>query len=63
MERVLFVCIHNSARSQMAEELLRRLGGGRFETESAGLDPGVLNPLAPRAKPGKKKKLLHSVIE
>ncbi|WP_420265362.1 arsenate reductase ArsC [Candidatus Magnetominusculus dajiuhuensis] len=45
-QRVLFVCIHNSARSQMAEELLRRLGGGRFETESAGLDPGVLNPLA-----------------
>ncbi|KWT88548.1 arsenate reductase ArsC [Candidatus Magnetominusculus xianensis] len=45
MERVLFVCIHNSARSQMAEALLRRLGGGRYEAESAGLEPGVLNPL------------------
>ena len=44
--KVLFVCIHNSARSQMAEELLRRLAGDRFEAESAGLEPGILNPLA-----------------
>ena len=36
--RVLFVCIHNSARSQMAEELLRKLAGDRFEVESAGFD-------------------------
>jgi arsenate reductase len=43
--RVLFVCIHNSARSQMAEELLRRLAGDRFEAESAGLEPGAINPL------------------
>ena len=43
--RVLFVCIHNSARSQMAEELLRKLAGGRFEAESAGLEPGEINPL------------------
>lgn len=42
---VLFVCIHNSARSQMAEELLRKLGGGRFDVESAGLEPGRLNPI------------------
>ena len=46
MKKVLFVCIHNSARSQMAEELLRHLAGDRFETESAGLEPGVLNPMA-----------------
>ncbi|MCG6552679.1 MAG: arsenate reductase ArsC [Candidatus Magnetominusculus sp. LBB02] len=46
MERVLFVCIHNSARSQMAEALLNRLADGRFIAESAGLEPGVLNPLA-----------------
>ena len=43
--RVLFVCIHNSARSQMAEELLRKLSGDRFEAESAGLEPGQINPL------------------
>ena len=47
-ERVLFVCIHNSARSQMAEELLRKLGGERFEVESAGIDPGQLNPYVVR---------------
>lgn len=44
--RVLFVCVHNSARSQMAEELLRKMAGDRFEVESAGLEPGTLNPYA-----------------
>jgi arsenate reductase (thioredoxin) len=44
--RVLFVCVHNSARSQMAEAFLNRLTADRFEAESAGLDPGELNPLA-----------------
>ncbi len=43
-ERVLFVCVHNSARSQMAEEYLRKLGGDLFEAESAGLEAGQLNP-------------------
>lgn len=42
-EKVLFVCIHNSARSQMAEELLRKLAGDKFEVESAGIEPGKLN--------------------
>ena len=41
---VLFVCVHNSARSQMAEAYLNHLGEGRFEAESAGLEPGTLNP-------------------
>jgi len=44
-KKVLFVCIHNSARSQMAEELLRKLAGDRFKVESAGLEPGRLNPV------------------
>ncbi len=48
-QKVLFVCIHNSARSQMAEELLRKLAGDRFEVESAGLEPGKLNPIVVEA--------------
>ena len=42
---VLFVCVHNSARSQMAEAFLRQLGGEEFEAESAGFEPGEINPL------------------
>ncbi len=41
--KVLFVCIHNSARSQMAEAFLKQLGGDSFEAESAGIEPGKLN--------------------
>lgn len=45
---VLFVCSHNSARSQMAEGWLRHLAGDRFEVASAGVEPGALHPLAVR---------------
>jgi arsenate reductase (thioredoxin) len=41
--KVLFVCIHNSARSQMAEAFLRKYGDNNFEAESAGIEPGKLN--------------------
>ncbi len=44
--KVLFVCIHNSARSQIAEAFLNRLCPADFVATSAGLEPGKLNPLA-----------------
>lgn len=49
MLKVLFICIHNSARSQMAEAFMNRLGEGLFVAESAGLEAGKLNPLAVQA--------------
>lgn len=44
--RVLFVCVHNAARSQTAEALLRQPGGERFIVESAGFEPAPVSPLA-----------------
>ena len=45
-KKVLFICVHNSARSQMAAAWLNEICGDYFEAESAGLEPGELNPLA-----------------
>jgi arsenate reductase len=46
--RVLFVCTGNSARSILAEALLRRIGGSAFEVHSAGTHPSTVHPLAER---------------
>src|SRR5207302_1818803 len=48
-KRVLFICVHNSARSQMAEAWLNYTCGDFFEAQSAGLEPGTINPLVVRA--------------
>lgn len=48
-KKVLFICVHNSARSQMAEAWLNHLCGDYFEGQSAGLEPGTLNPLVVEA--------------
>lgn len=45
-EKVLFMCIHNAARSQMAEGLFRHLHGDEFDVYSAGSDPRSVDPLA-----------------
>jgi len=45
-KKVLFICVHNSARSQMAEAWLNDICGEYFEAQSAGLEPGTLNPFA-----------------
>lgn len=47
MNRILFVCVHNAGRSQMAEAFCRHLADGRVEARSAGTDPGErVNPIA-----------------
>jgi len=45
-KRILFICVHNSARGQIAAALVNRRCGDVYEAASAGLTPGVLNPLA-----------------
>lgn len=45
MIKVLFISLHNSARTHIAEALLRELGGERFDAHSAGLEPSRINPL------------------
>ncbi len=48
-KKILFVCIHNSARSQMAEAFLNQLCPDHFEAQSAGIEPGRLNPVVVEA--------------
>ena len=67
--KVLFVCIHNSARSQMAEAFLNRSGNGGFTAESAGIEPGTLNPVVVEAMKqegidisGNKTKTVDAII-
>ncbi len=48
-KKVLFICVHNSARSQMAEAFLHHLCGDEFEAHSAGLEPGKLNAVVVEA--------------
>jgi arsenate reductase (thioredoxin) len=47
-QSVLFLCAHNAARSQMAEALLRKHAGDRFDVVSAGLEPTAIHPLTTR---------------
>jgi arsenate reductase len=49
MPSVLFLCVRNSARSQMAEGLARALAPNGYRFLSAGSDPGTINPLAIQA--------------
>ncbi len=45
----MFVCIHNSARSQMCEAFVRHFAGERFDVHSSGIEAGKLNPLVVQA--------------
>jgi arsenate reductase len=68
--RVLFLCTHNSARSQMAEGVLRTMAGGRFDVSSAGTERRSVHPLAIRVMAergidisGQRSKLLMGMMQ
>ena len=69
-KKVLFICIHNSARSQMAEAFLNQMCANQFEAQSAGIDPGKLNPVVVEAMAeigidisGNKTKTVQQMID
>lgn len=69
MQKILFICIHNSARSQMAEAWLNLLAQGKARAESAGIEPGRLNPVVVEAMreagidiSGKKTKAVSEML-
>jgi arsenate reductase len=69
-QRVLFLCTHNSARSQMAEGFLRSLAGDRFDVASAGTQATRVHPLAIRAMAevaidlgGHRSKVVDELVE
>ena len=68
--KVIFICIHNSARSQMAEMFLNDIAGDKFEAKSAGLEAGKLNPFVVKAMAeigidmsGNKTKTVMEILE
>jgi arsenate reductase len=63
MKRVLFLCSHNSARSQMAEGFLRALAADRFEVQSAGTRATRVHPLAICRDEGSGHRYLAAALE
>ena len=59
-KRALFICVHNSARSQMAAAFANYYGQGRIEADSAGLEPGVLNPYVVKVMAEKGYNISHN---
>ncbi|HHH84824.1 MAG TPA: arsenate reductase ArsC [Firmicutes bacterium] len=59
-KNVLFICVHNSARSQMAAAFANHYGGESLIADSAGLEPGVLNPVVVKVMAEKGIDISHN---